>query len=70
MTRVEREALELAEKQCGGRYTVEHVAAWVHLEALGLICAVRAPDGAWYEITETGRVALCRHRREPQSRSG
>lgn len=58
MTRVEREALELADRRCVGGYGLEHLHAWESLARRGLVRSVTSDRGAWYELTDAGRAAL------------
>jgi hypothetical protein len=64
-SQVEREALELASRNCRGDYGAEHVSVWKELKARGLVRNVREGGSAWYELTGKGRVALSRIRPIP-----
>jgi hypothetical protein len=58
MTRIEREALILAENRCIGTYGIDHLFALHRLKDSGLVRNVRSARSAWYEPTEEGRAIL------------
>jgi hypothetical protein len=58
MTEMTRECLELAMRNCVGRYDVRHIVRMRELAKDGLVKSVKTETGAWYELTEAGFQAL------------